>query len=319
MKKIMLSTILILLCIIFAGCSASSESQALHSLNTQLDRVTEIVSSTNSSEVSEVSFFSTNSNNLQIPKQKEEAYQNMVNEEDLRKDVLTLANYLKSNQSVKYNLGNNKVNALNDLTSSLSKYVTYLNNTKNDVKNSVNKIKKFTKVQTFNAEQTKAAYTELANSMNERQIYLTILYNTMCQISEILDNSLLNIDDKLVEQNSNLKEKENNNNIDTYKNKSTENIDYSNNEINNYPNSYMYNNNCYLYNRNYKYNPNRNTDTFYPRVKNIDTYRYKPNTNNYYNNNYNRDFEYENNIPTSNLENIEKIKNENSDFIENKI
>ena len=33
------------------------------------------------------------------------------------------------------------------------------------------------------------------------------------------------------------------------------------------------------YNRDYRFNPSRNTDTFYPRVRNIDTYRFTPNSN----------------------------------------
>ena len=102
MKRIILSIFCVLICFALAGCSNNTDAQALKNLNNQLDRVTEIVSSTSTSEVSEVSPASSqpyNNTTYQMPRLRENAYQNMIREEDLRQDVLSLASYLKTNQT----------------------------------------------------------------------------------------------------------------------------------------------------------------------------------------------------------------------------
>lgn len=305
MKKIILSVFCFLVCLIMVGCSSNSDTQALKNLNSQLDRVSEIVSSTSTSEVSEVSpSFSQPYTNTtyQLPRLRENAYQNMIQEEELRQNVLSLSAYLKGNQTKEYKLGKNKANALNDLSSNLSKYASYLNSTKENIKNSVNKIKKSTRIQSLDIEQAKAAYIELGNNMNERLSYLSNLYNTLSEISYMLDNSLsenkntqnkttedtniLNYNNYSNDQNiSAITSNENNkaSNIDTFNNTAIKN---NNSQYlqNQYLNNNNYNDYNYWHRRNNNFNPNRNTDTFYPKYRNIDTFRYNPNRNDYYNN-----------------------------------
>ena len=305
MKKIILSVFCFLVCLIMVGCSSNSDTQALKNLNSQLDRVTEIVSSTSTSEVSEVSpSFSQSYTNTtyQLPRLRENAYQNMIQEEELRQNVLSLSAYLKGNQTKQYKLGKNKANALNDLSSNLSKYASYLNSTKENIKNSVYKIKKSTRIQSLDIEQAKAAYIELGNNMNERLSYLSNLYNTLSEISYMLDNSLSenkNTQNKTTEDTSilnynNYSNDQNISAITNNENNKSSNIDTFNNTAiknnnsqylqNQYLNNNNYNDYNYWHRRNNNFNPNRNTDTFYPKYRNIDTFRYNPNRNDYYNN-----------------------------------
>ncbi len=360
MKKIIISIFCFIVCLAMVGCSSNSDSQALKNLNSQLNRVSEIVSSTSSSEVSEVSpSFSQpyTNNNYQLPRLKENAYQNMLKEEELRQNVLTLNVYLKETQGKKYKLGKNKANALNDLTSNLSKYATYLNDTKANVKNSVNKIKKSTKIQSLDIEQAKAGYVELGNNMNERLSYLSNLYNTLNEIAILLDNNCIeennnintnnlnnyyNYDKNNNEYNNQNNQIETNNNkksnIDTFNNNLTNNNINSTNNLNNNQNNfqnqyqdYGYNNYNnydfnYWYGRNNKFNPNRNTDTFFPRYRNIDTFKFTPNKNGHFHNqiidnninNNQTSILTTNNAKKTNEKNISYINSNDKEKIENK-
>lgn len=315
MKKIILATMCSLLALTAVGCGTNNETQTLNDLDTKLDRVSTIVANTSTTEVNTVSpleidqFTQTTPTRLQAVRHN--AYNNMVREEELRQEVLSTASYLKSNIDKKYKLGKSKRMALRSLTDSLETYVSDLAGTKLAVKNNVNKIQRYTKAENIDANRTRSSYNELNNLMQARATYLTNLQNTMYEICDILNESVVEEDtqeaptskqitDKTVKKHDTIRR-----NIDTYNNKvdqketkSQENT--NNNETintsyyNNYPNRpyHNYYNNYYnnFYNRGYRYNPNRNTDTFYPRVKNIDTYRFNPyNGNPYY---YNNGYEY---------------------------
>lgn len=318
MKKIIIAGICGVLALTLVGCSSNNDGEALNSLNLQLDKVNNIVSSTSTSEVNLVSPLNLGyTQNSSLQEIKSTAYSNMMREEEIRQDVLALTGYLKSLQSEKYKLGNSKATALNYLTSNLAKYSVNLQNTKSSVRNNVEKIKKFTSVRTVDANKTRSCYTELNNLMQERAVYLNNLYNTMVEICEILNDSkveenknnditkttyeyqdnrqdinnkdFINQYDKTSTNERDLKKDDNKKslrkNIDSYNNGLNNNNDNLNTQTanpNNYNNDYYYNynnpnmNNEYYY-RNRLFNPNRNTDTFYPRLRNIDTYRYNPN------------------------------------------
>ena len=55
MKKILLSLLCIFVAILMVGCSSSSDAKALKELENQLAKTESVVSSTSTSEVSEVS------------------------------------------------------------------------------------------------------------------------------------------------------------------------------------------------------------------------------------------------------------------------
>lgn len=300
MKKLFLP-LFCLSAIILTGCN-SNQTQALNSLKSQLDRVNSVVSSTSTSEVIDVSpntTYDANSTASSLQSFKATSYENMLREESLRQDILSLNGHLKSCFNKKYKLGKEKTKAISQLTNNINKYLTSLSNTKDGIKNNVKKIQKNLKSsKNLNLDQAESSYISLNNSMNERYAYMSNIYSNLEQIYNLMNccnNDCLN---EQTEQNN---EKENNGrsskNIDTFinsndqapQNLTTETqppvVQTPLNQPLQYPaqNGFYnngYGNAYYGYNRGI-FNPNRNTDTFYPRMRNIDTYRYSPN---YYNN-----------------------------------
>lgn len=333
MKKLFLS----LSCLLFlpiAGCATSNENNALITLNNQLDRVQDVVSSTSSTEVNAVSpYIATPNQENELSMLKSEAYSNMTSEEDLRQNVLSLTSKLK-NSDTKYKLSRQKSSALNSLSSDLGKYLNYLNNTKSEIKKNVSKIQKSSSTRSLNEELTKSSYIALSNLMNERYIYLENIYCSLSQINIILENSVddnstcdtdncqttqmpivnrfrPNIDTYIKNQNSSTQIQTQEDEEDT--SKMPQNIDTMQNiqeptptnnknlpPMTNFaPNMYGYGNGYTPYQTYYsQLNPGRNTDTFYPYMRNIDTYRFSPNYYNGYNGYYN--YGYNNITPRQN-------------------
>ncbi len=386
MKKIFLFLMCVLFAVTMVGCS-SSDSKALKELDSQLSKTESLVSSTSTSEVSEVSpKICYDCTDTQINSLRNRAYNDMVLEEDLRQEILSLSAFLKDGQiKNKYKLSKKAAASLNELTDNLEKYTDCLSDTKNEIKTTVNGIKKYTSVGTVNSYQAISGYTTLANTMNERNAYMNNILVTLNEISNLLNDSIVIQEDAITDQNNTNNEtsqnnttqpsqienpntcNSNNNTSQNYQQNKTSggNYDYQNqssqpqngqnysnriinqnltddnqnNTINNqatpkenkprrpllrknidsynpYSKSYLEENNQIINNQNYntndrnnsynstitdntnnanynntagttygnrgslKYNrinPNRNTDTFYPKYINIDTYRYYPN------------------------------------------
>lgn len=318
MKKILIASLCSLLALTAVGCSNTNETQTLNNLDVQLDRVNTVVSGTSTTEVNSVSPIQLDySQPSQIQSIRKTAYNNMMREEELRQEVLGTINYLKSSLNKKYKLGKSKNSALRSLTQNLDTHTTSLGYTKQSVRQNVAKIQRYTNAQNSDSNITRSAYNELDNLMQARAVYLENLQNTMNEICNILDSSVVTEENKTQNNLQNSKSFNSNNfdyntqskpnyerrntirrNIDTYnsqiknneneeENQNTQETSNVNNNYNEYPNNTYYPNYNNYYNnlyRNYRFNPNRNTDSFYPRVKNIDTYRFNPyGTNPYYN------------------------------------
>lgn len=364
-KKLFLTGVVLMSAIALSGCANSQQSQALTGLNNQITRVENIVSSTSTSEVSPVSYQSFNALKESqkasiLNDSKINSYENMMQEESLRQDVLSLCGIIKGGKNKKYKMTSSEVKSLNSLNDNLSKYTSYLNNTKSFVENNVKKIKKYSSINSIDATLAQSSYLSLNNLMQERAMYLNNLYNTMLNVLDILDNSEIKSSESTKTnsneqtdinsysqnkaskpKNYNYYKNSNNQNIDNQKNKTIKyDLENENKEINhnfdekekfnhhkhwnknidsyinqnngaqtleenqNNPNNnsmvnpiarYPFNNNSNgaysqgIYNgyngtRNWLFNSGRNTDTFYPQLRNIDTYRFNPS---FYNNLYN--------------------------------
>ncbi len=377
MKKLTLSFLIILIAVTMIGCS-SNNTKALTQLTSQLDNVAQIVSSTNTSEVADVSpssFYNTSRTSLDnLQNYKILSYNNMIREDEIRHQVLALNAYIKSYSFDELKLTKNENKAILSLANDLKRYSLQLKNTKANVKNIVNEIKKNTKKTNELTESIESSYLTLYNIMNERFICLCNLYNDLTQTYQIVfkdyivndekndtsnitesDNNTTNFNPIVneIEEVPEIKQSESTNNenstqnkekkkeerffkknIDSYSpyEKISENKQRLNNYINNnnYPinpnfnnqnyfsrpyiapynnfgyNAYNYNNpysgnnfmfgrfnngfngfngyNTFGYNgltNGFQFNPTRNTDTFYPFNRNIDTYRLNPNIYNY--------------------------------------
>ena len=301
MKKIILPIICSVLALSFTGCDMNSESQTLQKLDSQLETTYSVVYDTNANpNLLNSSVFKGLNEENPSNYYKARTYKNEERENDVKQEVLGLASLIKSNHNHICKLGKNKTNAIKELTSSLSRYTRRLEKTKVPTSQKYQNIKKYTSLQNVNGELAKSNLIELNNLMEERATYLYNLRDTLEGINNILDESCYQNQDNqeqsesetINNQTSNTSNQDKNSksilrkNIDTYN--SSRNVMPSQN-INN---QYSYNNPSYTFNNNqvnnpnyyyrdYRFNPNRNTDTFYPRVKNIDTYRYNP----YYNGN----------------------------------
>lgn len=297
MKKIVILTICLLLTLSLCGCSSTTDTQAFEKLNTELDNVSSIVSSTNTSEVAEVSSYLSNNSSSHISLVRENAYYNMTDEDQLRQAVLELNSILKSSTRNKYKLGQKNASAIVELANTLKSNTTKLSDTKKDVKTYVNRIKRFSNVNTINYPQMMSAYNALNSLMNERQTYLINIYATLQEIDNILSENLVQTTDNQNDVNTLDK------NDTQYHNSASQNIyyDYSNS---NYSENDSINQSLINNNQSNTRNNNQNLQTSKRSNKsnNIDTYKNgktinKENNTTYYQNN---NIENENNISSYN-------------------
>ena len=268
MKKIVILTICLLLSISLCGCSSTTDTQAFEKLNTELDNVSSIVSSTNTSEVAEVSSYLSNNSSSHISLVRENAYYNMTDEDQLRQAVLELNSILKSSTRNKYKLGQKNASAIVELANTLKSNTAKLSDTKKDVKTYVNRIKRFSNVNTINYPQMMSAYNALNSLMNERQTYLINIYATLQEIDNILSENLVQTTDNQNDVNT-LDE-----NATQYPNSTSQNIyyDYSNS---NYSENDSINQSLINNNQSNTRNNNQNLQTSKRSNKsnNIDTYK----------------------------------------------
>lgn len=290
MKKLVLSTICGVVCLTLVGCS-SSQPQALTDLSTQLERMQNTVSSISSSEVYDVTPMSYNylssSNNLDVAGRTSTLMQNSQNtlatHENLRSQINASCATLKATLGQKYNLSKNQKKAIKTLTSALSKYNTEISNKSAGIKNATQIIKKYKNYDNINADQLNVGYTALNNAMQERIALFSNVLNTIEQVESVLNNARQEDTTPQINQTKKVK------NIDTYNPAGTtepqtveyqtptnQNVNYQQNYNYAGTNGYWNNgywNNGYGYYRNNGLNPGRNTDTYLPRYRNIDTYR----------------------------------------------
>lgn len=228
MKKIIISSVCMIMALTMTGCASNNETQALENVNAQVNKVYSVVNSTGMNETSEVSpagTYNDNTANNQLSSLRGRSYQNMIEEDYLRQEALELCNCLKDASANKYKLGKQNVAALKSLTVDLDKYATLLEETKPEVKDQVKAIKKHTQFKSLDMQQATSSYNSLNNVMTERRAYLDNLINTMNEIENILQNSQ-------VEDGSNTKNITQNSNItDTNQINNSENVIDGENDI----------------------------------------------------------------------------------------
>ena len=299
MKKLVLSTVCGLMCLTLVGCSSSSQSKAITDLSSQLERMQNTVSSISTSEVYDVTPMSYNylssSNNSDVAGRTNTLMQNSQNalstHENLRNQINASCATLKATLGQKYNLTKNQKNAIKTLTSALSKYNTEISNKSAGIKNATQIIKKYKNYDNINADQLNVGYTALNNAMQERIALFSNVLSTIEQVESVLNNAR----QEDTNSQTNTQTSGTAKNIDTYRPSGTttepqtveyqnqipanQNVNYGYDQNYNYAgtnNGYWNNgywNNGYGYYRNNGLNPGRNTDTYLPRYRNIDTYR----------------------------------------------
>ena len=291
MKKIILSSACLLLALTMTGCANSSSSQSVKNLNSQLSNVENIVTTTDTdnmtSEVGSSSDYYNEEPENKLNQLRNRTYNSMLEEKYLKDQIITLSGILKSSQNTKYKLAKSDSNAINSLSNDLKKYTACLEESRSEVKSYVSKIKKQARSNNVNNQEIASLYQSLDNVMNERKAYLSNLLNTMNEIATILENN------NVIDMNTNY-DSLNNFYSDYYNNNGQSNDNTS--DI-----ADMYNNSNQ---RDYDYRPNRQYQDNYNNGKTINDYQY----NNQ--NNTNKNMNNKNNITNNYVSNSENTNND---------
>ncbi len=291
MKKIILSSACLLLALTMTGCANSSSSQSVKNLNSQLSNVENVVTTTDTnnmtSEVGSSSDYYNEEPENKLNQLRNRVYSSILEEKYLKDQIMTLSGILKSSQNTKYKLAKSDSNAINSLSNDLKKYTACLEESRSEVKSYVSKIKKQARSNNVNNQEIASLYQSLDNVMNERKAYLSNLLNTMNEIATILENN------NVIDMNTNY-DSLNNFYSDYYNNNGQSNDNTS--DI-----ADMYNNSNQ---RDYDYRPNRQYQDNYNNGKTINDYQY----NNQ--NNTNKNMNNKNNITNNYVSNSENTNND---------
>jgi len=316
MKKKIIALSLLSLSPLLVGCS-SQQTQAIQTLESQLTRVENIIGNGSVSNLSQISSngnFDMNTSQSSLQKQKHISYENMLKEDSLRNDILSISACIKKCTKKEYKLSKNQAALIKQLSNNIARYTTSFDSTTTYTQTNANKILKSQgSNKELNLAETEGNYLSLSNNMNERYAYMSNIYSNLEKIYNLLDcnsqcdcdttnntTSCENCEKSPDIDDNNIKNTDENSmkNIDTFANSAKENKTAQNNMIpQNNINHQNYCPNCppnnfYAppYYNNSQFNPNRNTDSFYPRLRNIDSYRqpityngYAPYQNGYYN------------------------------------
>ncbi len=289
MKKIILSSACLLLALTMTGCANSSSSQSVKNLNSQLSNVENVVTTTDTnnmtSEVGSSSDYYNEEPENKLNQLRNRVYSSILEEKYLKDQIMTLSGILKSSQNTKYKLAKSDSNSINSLSNDLKKYTACLEESKSEVKSYVSKIKKQARSNNVNNQEVASLYQSLDNVMNERKAYLSNLLNTMNEIATILENN------NVIDMNTNYDSL--NNFYSDYYNDNGQSNDNTSDIADMYNNSNQ---------RDYDYRPNRHYQDNYNNGKTINDYQYnnQNNTNKNMNNKNNTTNNYVNNSENTN-------------------
>ena len=291
MKKSFIALLCLSACTVLVGCS-SSQAEAIQTLENQLTRVENIVGNSNITALSQISSngsLGLNTAQSTLQTQKHYSYENMQKESSLKNDISSMVSCIKSCTNSNLKLTKNQANLIKQLSSNIAKNTTSFNSTDATTQSSANRIAKSLKSgKVLNLIELEGQYLTLSNNMNERYAYMSNIYSNLEKIYSLLDNNNCESDQKNspsdnCETYQHEDEKQfSNKNIDTFENTAKNNQQTSQNQPLNY--QYAPQNGIYpppTYTNQFNYG--RNTDSFYPRRRNIDSYRPQPAYNGSYN------------------------------------
>ncbi len=295
MKKFFIGMTGIALCLCLTACGKSSNPSSISGLSNQLDSTANALTSISTISPSQIDL--SNTDKTTLCEDSRMTMQALLNEQYYKTEILDRTATLKNNLG-EITLSKAQKSALGDLTNTLNKYTNSIVNTKYEMTSSAKSISSLKKDTSKNEEKLRAKYNRLACNSNMRSAYYENILNTLDEIEDCLNlncpscnkpnnqiqqeqnpaDDLKDVadDNKIVEnKNSKALLKKN---IDTYQNKNdineSENIE---NEIlpeRNTRRHFYHNPNRTntVYNRFERFNPTRNTDTYGPNRRNIDSF-----------------------------------------------
>lgn len=281
MKKFFIGMTGIALCLCLTACGKTAAPSSIANLSNQLDSTANALSSISSVSPTEISLSSSNKNNeLYINSQLTQ--QSLINEQYYKTEILDRTATIK-NKLEDITLSKMQKSAINDLTNTLNKYTNAIQNSKYEMNSSAKAISSMKKNTTKNEEKLKAKYNRLACNSNMRSAYYENILGTLDEIEDCLKLSCKNCEQPTEcdsDENCTTQAKQTiKKNIDTYQKNDEQKSSNEDTDNETLPPAYYkkrhYNNpNRYntIYNRFDRFNPSRNTDTYGPNRRNIDTY-----------------------------------------------
>lgn len=279
----------IALCLCLTACGKSASPSSVSSLSNQLDSTANALTSISTVSPTDISV----NKNDSLFEDSQLTQQTLLNEQYYKTEILNRTAILKNNLE-NVSLSKMQKAAINDLTSTLNKYTNSILNTKYEMNSSAKAISSMKKNASKNQEKLKAKYNRLACNSNMRSAYYENILNTLDEIENCLNFTCENCapiqqqnncdDCTPVEQEATTPKKTTSSalkkNIDTYQNADDVTDDTNQNSEQQflperqfrrrlYKNPNRYNN---VYNRFERFNPSRNTDTYGPNRRNIDSF-----------------------------------------------
>ena len=293
MKKFFIGMTGIALCLCLTACGKSSNPSSVSGLSNQLDSTANALTSISTISPTEINL--ANSEKSALYEDSQLTQQTLLNEQYYKTEILDRTAMLK-NKLGDITLSKAQKSALGDLTNTLNKYTNSIVNTKYEMNSSAKAISSMKKDTAKNEEKLRAKYNRLACNSNMRSAYYENILNTLNEIENCLNLNCKDCNhpteqnstnEQSYDNNSNETKSDNNaskptlkKNIDTYQNQndSDNNTSYDD-EIELLPERntkrHHYNNpnraNT-IYNRFERFNPSRNTDTYGPNRRNIDSF-----------------------------------------------
>lgn len=274
MKKFLITISCLLLCVVLAGCSATSSSATITSLCNQLDSTSNCISNLetiNPSDLSLSSLNTTQTNSINI-NNLEYTQQSIMNEEYYKISILNKIAKIKNCISNESKLSKTQISAIKELTNGLSRYTNSINYSQKDFEDEIKSIKSLKKNYNKNIEKINAKIGSVCCYSNARTSYYENILNILEQLEETLptknclnddsdNNKLLNSNEDKTLESSLFR------NIDTYqttdKTTGSNCEDFDNNTVEKHSDAYT----------KYYQQPNiRNIDTYAPQTRNIDSF-----------------------------------------------
>ncbi len=183
MKKIILGSLAVGMCLALAACGTTTNADAaVSTLSNQLDHTANIISNVQTVSPTQITaenmseFASYNSSNAQNSFTSEEYYKlGILNKTALIKNHLSGLKLSKAQQS-----------AVRDLTEDLAQYTNSVSNSKTELSNTLRSIENLKRNYSKNEERINAKLSRLASNSNARLSYYQNILNTLSQLEQFI-------------------------------------------------------------------------------------------------------------------------------------
>lgn len=266
MKKIFIGMTGIALCLCLSACSTSGTGATVTNLSNQLDSTANTISNISTVSPTEIALESS-CENEDLCENSLATQQSLRDEQYYRTEILDQTAKIKS-ELEGLTLSKAQKSAITDLTNTLSKYTSAVNNTKYEMNSSARAISSMKKNVSKNEDKLNAKYNRLTCNSNVRSAYYENLLNTLDEIENCLNTTETNTQNETQQDSSQSKarsseeETDENENDASEETPSTDEDDQESTQTPQKPSR----------KKRGRFSRERNIDTYGPGRRNIDTF-----------------------------------------------